>query len=71
MSSCIKPWERNRSIICSHTEKEDVCLWDLQSQENIDANSPNTSSTPDLILKGHTDITRYALGKYLAYSKNL
>ncbi|CAI2367505.1 unnamed protein product [Moneuplotes crassus] len=59
--NCLKPWPANRKIVCSHTDSKDVYLWDLFYQENTEYKENVVANTPDLILKGHTDIACYAL----------
>ena len=59
--NCLKPWARNRKIICSHTDSRDVYLWDLFYQDNAEYKENVVANTPDLVLKGHTDIACYAL----------
>ena len=59
--NCLKPWGMNRKIVCSHTDSKEVYLWDLNYQEDAEYKDNVPANTPDLILKGHTDIACYAL----------
>ncbi len=54
--NCLKPWDKNRNIICSHTDSKDVYLWDMQHQNDCQQKENMSANIPDLILKGHTDI---------------
>lgn len=59
--NCLKAWDVNRKLICSHTDSKDVFVWDLFNQDDTEYKENATANVPDLILKGHTDIACYAL----------
>lgn len=56
-----KSWPKNGRIIASHSDQQEIYIWDVNLQQCMQKKTKSEPSIPNMILVGHKALPTYAL----------